>query len=629
MAGVDICPTISGDPAVIFADGGYSTFMDLAPQAFDRATQFAEQMTAFYNRPTQFNADFNFDAELTPFVRPPRPELDAGGFAFNVPAAPSAPPTFTPQTVDASPAPVFNTPDPTIVIPSAPETPTDSMPEAPARAAPLVIPLAPDYQLPEVPTMESLNLPAVPTINLPTFDSQRPDFIEPELNENWAWDPTPYTSDLLTKVKAKVSLMMDGHFGLEPIEQLIFQRARSRLDVETRRTIDTRVNEFANRGWEEPNGILRGAIDEILQTGLTAKAAQNETVAIESYKELLVNVRQGIQNGIALEQVATNLHIQEQQLALRAAEFQRETAIAILNARVSVFNARMGAYSVDAQVFQTRIQAALASVELYRAQLEGEKVKGELNQQKVAIYSAQLQAVQTMAEFYRTQILAVQAQADIEKTVIERFRAEVDAYGERWKAYGEQVGAFKAQIEAQNIKATVHRSLVDAYAARTQAWGTAEGNKIALAKLNSDQNGQQIAAWRGQLDLMLGLVQGEAARISALGQRADAQARIYTADAGVETAASAAADRSLQIGFESENARVQAALKDAEVRIQENIQRLSLLMDARRTQAQVMAQLAASAMSSMNFSASVSSSRSQSKSCSSSVGWTGEAPDLK
>lgn len=622
------CPTLSADPAVIFADGGYDVFMSLAPEAFEKASDFASMLTGIPINPISFNADFNFDGQMTPFQRPPRPSIDFNGFGFNMPADPAEPPSFNPQAVNFAPAPTFDTPAPVIANAAAPDTPAIDAPGPMPAAADLSVPLPPDYQLPDVPTMESLSLPAAPSVVLPTFDAQRPTFVEPIINENWAWNPTPYTSDLLPKVKAKVQLMMDGGLGLEPIEAIIFQRGRSRIDIEARRAIDTRVNEFASRGFEEPNGILGKAIDEILQGAQNAKASFNEQVAIEAYKELLNNVRQGIQNGIALEQVATNLHIQEQQLALSAAQFQRETALAILNARISVFNAQMAAYQTDAQVFQTRIQAALATVELYRAQLEGERIKGELNQQKVAIYTAQIQAVNAMADLYRSQIAAVQAQADIERTKTDRYRAVVDAYAARWRAFGEQVGAFKAQMDAENTKATVHRNLVDAYATRVQAWGTTEGNKIALAQLEKDQNGQKLLVWRASLDKMLGLVQAEQARIAALAQGADAQARIYTADAGVETAASAAADRSLQVGLDKENARVNAALKAAEIRIQENIQLLSQLMDARRTQAQVMSQLAASAMSAMNFSASVSSSRSESKSCSTSVGWNGEAPDL-
>ena len=48
-----------------------------------------------------------------------------------------------------------------------------------------------------------------------------------------------------------------------------------------------------------------------------------------------------------------------------------------------------------------------------------------------------------------------------------------------------------------------------------------------------------------------------------------------------------------------------------------------------RAQAQVLAQLAASALSAMNFSASVSSGRSQSVGCSTSFNWSGEVPDYE
>lgn len=629
MAAADPCPyIIAGDPAVIFADGGYSVFMDLAPRAFTDASQYASELTNIIIEPVQFTASFDFDGDLAPFQRPQRPTIDGEGFNFNMPAQPPAPPVFTPGPIGLSPAPEFTTQEPNIQIGNAPATPMVDVPLPPPDSADLVIPDAPDYELPPVPTMEQLNLPSAPTVVLPTFDGERPVWVDPNINENWSWDPTPYTSDLLERVKGKVEFMMDGQLGLEPIEALIFQRGRARMDREVRRAIDTRINEFGARGFSEPNGVLNQAIDEILQTGIDSKAELNSQITIESYKELVNNVRFAIQQGIALEQVATNLHIQEQQLTLRAAEFQRETAMALVNVRVTVFNARMQAYQTDAQVFTARIQAALASVELYRAQLEGEKIRGEINEQRVRIYAEQLRALNVMAEFYRTQIQAVQAQADVERSKIERFKSMVDAYSARWRAYGEEVGAYKAQMDAENVKATVHKNLVDAFATRVQAWGTTEGNKIAVERLAIDQNGQQIAVWRGQLDRMLALIQAETARIGGQAQRADALARIYTADAGVETAASAATDRTFQLGLERENSEVNSALKAAEIRIQENIQLLSQLMDARKTQATVMSQLAASAMSSMNFSASVSSARSASKSCSSSVAWTGEAPDL-
>lgn len=622
------CPILSSDPAVIFANGGYEVFMDLAPKTFQEALTLSTQLGYLNMRPVDFNVGFNFDGQLTPFQRPARPNIDGSAFDFRQPAAPPAPPTYTPGLVSLDPAPTFDGPEPNIQIRPAPDAPLIDAPQPPQNVRDLVIPDAPAYALPPLPTLEALNLPSAPTIVLPQFDSDRPIFVEPPLNENWSFNPKEYTSDLLEKVKSKVSMMMDGGLGLEPIEQIMFNRGRARMDIEVRRAIDTRTNEFAARGFSEPNGILNAAVLEIIQSGLDSKAELNSTITIESYKELIQNVRLGVQQGIALEQVATNLHIQEQQLALQAAQFLRETSIAILNARVTVFNAKIQAYQADAQVFETRIRAALAQVELYRAQIEGERARGEINEQRVRIYSEQVRSIGVMADFYRTQVQAVQAQADVERSKIESFKAMVDAYSSRWRAYGEQVDAYKAGIDAENSKATVHRNLVDAFATRVQAWGTQQGNKIALERLGIDQSGQKLSAWRGQLDQMLALVQAESARIAAQGQRADALARVYTADAGVESAASAASDRSFQLGVEREQANVQTQLRNVELLIQQNQSLIQQLTEVRKTQAQVMGQLAASSMSAMNFSASVSSARSQSTSCSQSVNWTGEAPDL-
>lgn len=624
----DFCPTLSADPAVIFADGGYSVFMDLAPRTFNQALSYANRLNDLLIEPISFNASFDFDGQLAPFQRPTRPSIDDAAFNFNRPADPPDAPTFEPQMPAETPAPTFTTPDPVIQLAPAPDRPLVDAPQRPSNLLDLAIPTAPNYALPQLPTFEQLNLPAPPSITLPAFEGQRPVFDEPHINENFAWSPTEYTSDLLDRVKAKVEAMMDGGIGLEPVMDALFQRGRARLDVEVQRAIDTRTDEFASRGFSEPNGILALAIDEIVQGGIEAKAALNNEITIEEYRELVNNVRFAVQQGIALEQVATNLHIQEQQLALRAAEFLRETALALLNARIAVFNARLQAYQTDAQVLSARIQAELARVEVFRAQIEGERVRGEINEQRVRIYSEQVRAVGLMADFYRTQVEAVKAQADVERGKIEVYKADVDAYSARWRAFGEEVGAYKAQMDAENVKATVHKNLVEAFATRVQAWGTTEGNRIARERLRVDQHGQTLQAWRGTLDRMLALVEAEKARIGGQAQRADALARIYTADAGVETAASAATDRSFQLGLEKENARVNTALRAAEIRIQENIQLTNMLIDVHRTQAQVLSQLAASSMSAMNFSASVSSSRSQGKSCSMGVSWSGEAPDL-
>lgn len=624
-----VCPDLSGDAAVLFVGQGYDKFMGLTTELINQAVNQTYRLQSLAVAPTSFNVNFDFDDPLPAIQRPARPNLDPSRFELQMPAAPADPPVFVARDVVTDEAPTFDAPAPTIAFSPRPDAPDVPAPVRPNPGPQLVVPVPDDYVLPQVPTFIELNLPNAPTLQLAQFQGERPTFVEPPLNGNWSFEPQAYTSTLLDQTRAKVGAMMarGPGFDLEPIEAVLFERGRSRIDIEVRRAIDTRVNEFATRGFTEPNGILAASIDEILEGGLDRVAEHNRDVTIESYKESLANLRFAVQQGVALEQVTVNLHLEMQKLVLAAAQYLRDTEIAILNARVTVFNARIQAYQADAQVLSARIQAELAKVELFRAQLEGEKARGELNEQRVKLYTAQLTALNTLAEFYRNRVEAVKAQAELERTKIEGYKADVDAYSARWKAYGDQVGAYKAEIEAEGAKATVHKSLVDVFATQTGAWQTKTNTAFEGERLRTTQHAQLLQAWRGQLDKMLALIQGETARIGGEAQRAGALANIYQADAAIETAVSAANDRTFQLGLERARADTDVGLKSAEIRVQENVQLTQIMLQVQKTIADVLTQLAGSSMSALNFNAGVSSSKSQSRSCDTNFSWSGEIAD--
>lgn len=622
-----MCPTLSGDPAIAFTQGGYETFMNLAPRTFDAAVEQARRLTSIKIAPVSFNADFNFTDQLTPFVRPPRPVLDAQRFIFNPPEDVPSPPSFQAGEVQLDEAPTYNIADPVLSYGARPETPIVAVPVPPVRPDEIVVPDAPSYTLPPVPTLVELNLPQVPNIVIPGFNAQRPNFDPPTISENWSWTPAEYTSALMDKVKAKVGTMMDGSTGLEPIESALFGRGRDRIEVETRRAIDTRVAEFATRGFSEPNGILGLSIDMLLQEGVNRKADLSREVTIASYQESLLNLRFAVQQGIACEQVAVNLFLEEQRMSLQAAQFMRETSLQLLTAKVTVFQAQLAAYQADAQVYETQIRAALAQVELYRAQIEGQRALGEINDQRVRVYQAMIQSLGVMADFYRAQVAGVQAKADVERSVIESYKAEVDAYSARWRAYSDEFSAYRSQIEAENSKVQVHSNLVNAFATRVQATNNTNRGRIDGEQLRIQQFGQKLETWQGLLSRMQAQIQGESSRVTAEGQRAGAMATIYSSEAAVESAASAASDRQFTAGMERARAETETNLEAARIAIQQNIALTQTQLEAVRTQSQVLSQLAASALSAMNFSASVSSSRGDSRSCSTNFSWSGEIAD--
>lgn len=623
------CPTLSGDAAISFTSGGYNLFMNLAPRAFEETQRLAQQLNAVLIRPVDFNVSFDLPPSLAEFRRPERPAVDFQSFALQKPADVGAPPVFAPRDVALTPIPEQDLAPPTLSFGQQPALPNIAEPVPPPPRQALPLPTAPNVALPALPTFEQLNLPAVPAITLPTFQGQRPEFVEPYISGDWHFEPERYASALKDKLLAKLATWMEGQEALPPqIEETLFARGRARIEIETEREIAARIDEWGSRGFTEPGGALIGSIDALRQTAMDKKAELNRDLTIKMAEEALQNLRLAVQQGIAFEQVATSLHIQEQGLILQGMQFQRETAIAVLNARISIFNARLQAYQTDAQVLAETIRAELAKVELYRAQLEGERAKGELNEQKVRIYAEQLRGLNALIDFYRGQVEAVKVQADVQKNEIEVFRAEVDAYGTRWKAYADQWAGYKASIEAETAKVTVHRNLVDAFNGRLEAWGTQNKLYFDRERLRMEQHTAQLQAWRGTLERMQALLQAEVARVQSVAQGAQAAAQIYTADAGVEAAASAAQDRTTEIALRGREAKANLELKQAEIRIQENLQITQLLVEVRKMLAQVQSQLTASAMSAMNFSASVGSSRSVSQGCSTSYSWSGEAPDL-
>ncbi len=624
------CTDLSTDPALAFVSGGYDVFVNLAKDSYELAIDQTNALNNFEVTPLAFNVSFDFDGQLAAFQRPARPPLDLAGLQFQDPGTIAAPAAYVPEIPDAVDAPQFTAVEPVLSFGPRPETPIIPVPVAPPNPTRPVVPLPPDYVLPELPTFDIITLPATPNITIPTFDAAAPVFDIPDIDQEWSFVPEAYTSDLLTDLTAKVREWMQGGTGLPlAIEDALFDRGIARVDESVTRDIQLASEFHSTRGFTEPNGALNGRLVEITVNSQNKRSEINRDLTIRFHEEELTNIRLAITQGVALEGVLINLHLEEQRLLLQAATFLRETALAVLNARVQLFNAQLGAYQTEATVFESRIRAELARVEIYRAQIEGEKVRGELNTQKVQVYSEQIRALQVMADFYKTRVEAVQVETETNRQVILTFQAQVDAYGKRWDAFRSQLDAYRADVDGQKARADIFESQTNAFATRITAWDREQNSRFERERLRIQGNDQSLRVWRGNLDTLLAYVQKEQSRISSVAQAIDAQARMYQADAAVETAASAATDRSFELGLRKEESRTNVALKQAEVKIQEALQLLNLLLRAKETQTQVIGQLSASAMSAVNFSAGLSSSQSKGQSCSTSVSWSGEVVDLE
>lgn len=622
------CP-ISNTLAEVLVDDAHARFTNLGTQTYNRAVQNLNDLNSIEMAPFEFNVSFDYANPQSIFIRPPRPDLDTGELAFRDPNLPIGPaPTFTARELVFDDAPDIDVPDPILNFVPRPNAPAVALPAAPGDAIEINLPVPPSYVLPPVPTMQALNLPTLPVVDLPTFTANRPQFVEPPFLETWSFTPEPYTERLVDDLVSTLRPMIVGSQTLPlAIERAIFERGRSRIEVEINRNVDQAVSEFAARGFTEPQGQLSGRVSEIRQGGQNAVAVESREAMIRQFELSLEQQRFAITQGAALEGTLIQLHVEEQRFLLEAAKFQMDAALAVVNFRVQVFNAQMQAYSIDAEVFRTRIQSELSKIELYRAQLEGQRVIGELNRIEVQRYEAQLSAVNTMAQFYKTQVEAVEVQARINMQGIERYKAELSAYETVWNAHVAEWRGYSAAVEGESKRVDIYRALVDATAKRVDAWAARNSFEIDSERLRMQQHGINTDVWRAGITRLSAMLDTERARLSAVSTGFDARARIYTADAGVEQMASAAADRSFELGLTRERAEVDTQLKNAEMHIQQLQFLLTQAVEIQKAKAQIASQLAASTMSAVNYGASTSTSNSRGQSCSTNFTFAGEIAD--
>lgn len=549
--------------------------------------------------PPEINLSVNVDLDL-PLISPTsfgaltsnlpdRPELDVVG-DLDVPEIPDFVPSITTFTIPRSPA---------WSAPSA-------EPEPPDLDA-ITLPTDPTTTLPEVPTLEELNIPEFGGLTLPTFDETEPSFEGSALPGILQWAEPTYESEILDEVLAKIRLLWAGGSGIPAeVERAMVERAMSREDTIASREIDSVAEEFSLRGFTMPSGMQAARVDELRQTLALKKLSLNRDLTIEFAKWQIENVRFGVEQGLAAENVLINIFQNMANRMLDAAKFQVDAQIKVYDAQVGLYNARVNAYQIRAQVFDILVRAELTNIEVYKAEIEAAIARGQLNEQRVKIYTAQIQAVQTAVEIFKTQMQGAEIESNINRNRIESYRAQVEAYAARIGAEKVRFDAYASQIAGEAAKASIVESQSRAYASLVQG-------KVSIADLNVkrldliiQRNAQLVSTYAADLDAeklritsQLGTIQAASQAYIADTQRYSAMASAETGKAQVEVAAKEAELRS-NISFYQ--ARVQAYIGTME----QLIRQAAMTVDAVKAAGQLTSTLAAGAMAGVHVGASLS-----------------------
>lgn len=623
----DSCPVLLGDPAVGMVTSAHANFIQLANGTYVLATQQAQNMQNFQVAPVQYSAQFNFNDPLGTFQRPIKPTIDEGDFVFDSGVLGEIPeiPEFDQNNLNLDDAGDFNVSAPNLQLPARPGPLNARRPGDAPILVDRVAPVEPDYVLPALPVLEEILVPVRPNIVIPEFTAQRPDVTLPAIQQNWSFTPEQYISQLLDKVKGKISGMLDGGTGLpDAIRNALWEKAAGRQDEQELRQVQEVTEDFAAMGFTEPNGILVRRIEGVRQANQNLRAGLVRDLAIADADMEQKNLFFSVEKGIQLEGVLQQTFMQAQQLQLDAAKFAMDGSFRVLDAQIATIRLEFEIFQTDAQVFEARIRGALALAEVYRTDVEAAKLRGEMNQQLVDLYEAQVNTVKAMADFYNSRVNGFKAQVEADVSRVEAFRAVTQAYAEQVRAKEAEWGGYSKAVDAELGKVQVFDTLSRAFATRVSASSDKNRVQLALEQTRIQQHEAELRSWTASLRQSELFLTAERERLVAVTRAAEARANIYNSEAGVETAASAARDRTFQLGLERESKRADVSLRDAEIRVQENIQLTGFLVELQKAVGVILAQLAAGAMSAVSYSASVSSGRSEGRSCNTNISLEGE-----
>lgn len=541
-----------------------------------------------------------------------------GDMDFNPQAAP-VPPTLTPVTMPSLPqAPIFSAVRPAVDFDaiSKPEALSANVPSAPTLFD-VNLPSDPVYTMPEAPSMIPISLPGEPELDIPSFDAAVPDAPGSPSVPTFSFTEPEYVSSLLDTLKAKLESWVGGEStGLDPdVEQAIFDRGRARENANATRLLGEVRRSFASRGFNMPPGAMAIAMQRAVQETNDKISGLNREIIIAQADLEQKNRQFAATSAIQTEGALLQHHNGMATRAYEAARYTVESAVALYQLIITRYSAQVQAYNSQAQVFRTLVDAALAKLEVYRAQLDGQRLIGELNRIESDVYTSRLQGVLAIIETYKQKVEAAKVISDVNNSKISAFGGEVEAYRAQVQAKASEYDAYSSEIQAEATKLEAYRVDAQAYQSEVSGYEALVRAKTAATEIEARVNQEiPLDRFKAETEIFRSNVAAESERLRALSSVYNTDVSAFSAIAGAK-ASQVQADAQK---YQSESAHL---LQEAELRLtslRANVDKMlgsiDLVKEIAKTGGIISSQLAASALSMVNLNASLGSSDSFSQS---------------
>lgn len=506
-----------------------------------------------------------------------------------------------------------------------------NIPEAPEPRPDPVFPDAPEFRRIDLPEKPVQTKPAPPVINelkipefvfeaLPPFNDKNPQFKETPIAAVVDWQMKEYEPILMDEEVAVIRRMWAGGTGLPPVvERAMWERAANREDIAISRDVSAATIEFSARGYTLPPGALVNRIDDVRLQGALRKQEQSRDILIKIADTQIENLRFACTQALAAENVMVGIWSQTMQMSLDHAKAQLDASMALLNANIAIYNAKQGARQQSAAIWRLNLEKRSSEIERMRLELDAELGKGQINEQRVKLFSEMMRALSLEVEQYKAEMRGAQLESEMDRLELEKYKASIQAEAEKIAADKLRYEVFESRVKGETAKASLLESQARSYSAYVSGRGTVAEIGIKNQQAQLQEQEHSLRAFIANLDADKAYLQSQLAVVTANAEMHKTNTARFSAQAQAEVAIAEMGQRAWEAQVRNAVALYEVEMRKLIADMEQMIRSASLQVEGAKAIGQAYSTLAAGAMAGVSFSSSLGASAGTSASGTSSV----------
>lgn len=324
-------------------------------------------------------------------------------------------------------------------------------------------------------------------------------------------------------------------------DQRYYDLLRARIATERDKAVQAVDDASVAAGWDLP-GLVRAAGQKRIQQD---SAAGLNNAALEVYVKRADRELQHLQfimqviptlqsSAVSLFGQAWGMQMQAFQGALSFADTAMRFATAVYQLKQRDYELAQGLVERQIRIFEALLKAELAKADVTQKKLEVERLKAEINQQQVSLYTAQLSGEETKARVYASQIDALRQTIEARKLPLDVFLGNVQAFTALAETKKAEYALVEAQISGDKAKTEGELAKLQVYKTKADVFGTTITAKAKKIEGQVQRNNQILEEFKARVRAEVDLTQIDAAIAAHSLDAYKAMSAVYIAETQAE-----------------------------------------------------------------------------------------------